>query len=164
MSEETNPLADLAVDTENLYREETFSDLKVASIRRLTPVTTEGLDDPSRPTMFIGETTLMSARGPLPINCPIEATTLQEAFDAFPEAVQAAFAHLGVETVRRYALPNLHALNFVIEGALQGGVNASLGLDRHGKTLSFLLLGEVMVDVPESCLPEGSPYLNRVLT
>ena len=81
-----------------------------------------------------------------------------------PEAVQQAFAHLGVETVRRYELPNLHALNFVISGALQGGVNASLGLDRHGKTLSFLLLGEVMVEVPETCLPEGSPYLDRVLT
>lgn len=75
-----------------------------------------------------------------------------------PEKVQSAFAHLGVSRVRRYALANLHALNFVIEGALQGGVNASLGLDRHGKTLSFLLLGEVMVDVPEDCLPEGSPY------
>lgn len=95
MSEEaSNPLGDIAVDQDNLYREETFSDLKVASIRRLTPVTREGLDDSSRPTMFIGETTLMSARGPLPINCPIEATTLQEAFDAFPEAVQAAVERL----------------------------------------------------------------------
>ena len=81
-----------------------------------------------------------------------------------PDAVRAAFAHLGVETVRRYELPNLQALNFVIEGALQGGVNASLGLDRHGKTLSFLLLGEVEVDVPEDCLPEGSPYLANALT
>lgn len=76
-----------------------------------------------------------------------------------PEAVAQAFAHLGIGEVRRYDLPNLHALNFVIEGALQGGVNASLGLDRHGKTLSFLLLGDVFVDVPETCLPEGSPYL-----
>lgn len=75
------------------------------------------------------------------------------------ETVRAAFAHLGVTTVRRYELPNLHALNFVIEGALQGGVNASLGLDRHGKTLSFLLLGEVEVDVPPEAVPEGSPYL-----
>ena len=75
------------------------------------------------------------------------------------KAVQQAFAHLGVTEVHRYELPNLNALNFVIPGALQGGVNASLGLDRHGKTLSFLLLGEVVVDVPESCLPEGSPYL-----
>ena len=76
-----------------------------------------------------------------------------------PEAVQQAFAHLGVTKVHRYELPNLRALNFVIEGALQGGVNASLGLDRHGKTLSFLLLGDVMVDVPEATIPKGSPYL-----
>jgi hypothetical protein len=94
LSEETSPLGDIAVDQENLYREETFTDLKVASIRRLTPVTAEGLDDSSRPTMFIGETTLMSARGPLPINCPIEAPTLQDAINAFPQAVQAAVERL----------------------------------------------------------------------
>ena len=94
MSEETSPLGEIAVDTNNLYREETFTDLKVASIRRLTPVTAEGLDDSSRPTMFIGETTLMSARGPLPINCPIEAPDLTAAFAAFPQAVQAAVERL----------------------------------------------------------------------
>lgn len=94
MSEETSPLGDIAVDQQNLYREETFTDLKVASIRRLTPVTPEGADDPSRPTMFIGETTLMSARGPLPINCPIEAASLTDAIDAFPQAVQAAVERL----------------------------------------------------------------------
>jgi hypothetical protein len=94
VSEEANPLGEISVDQDNLYREETFSDLKVASIRRLTPVTREGLDDPSRPTLFVGETTLMSARGPLPINCPIEATTLPEAFEAFPKAVQDAVERL----------------------------------------------------------------------
>lgn len=94
MSQETSPLGDIAVDQKNLYREETFTDLKVASVRRLTPVTAEGLDDPSRPTLFIGETTLMSARGPLPINCPIEGSTLPEAFAAFPKAVQAAVERL----------------------------------------------------------------------
>lgn len=71
------------------------------------------------------------------------------------------FAHLGATNCLRYELPNLHALNFVIEGALQGGVNASLGLDRHGKTLSYLLLGDVTVDVPEDAVPENSPYLTR---
>ena len=70
-----------------------------------------------------------------------------------------AFAHLGATRVRRYELPKLHALNFVIEDALQGGVNASLGLDRHGKTLSFLLLGAVTVTVPREAIPDGSPYL-----
>ncbi len=73
--------------------------------------------------------------------------------------VLALFARLGATAVRRYELANLMALNFVIEDALQGGVNASPGLDRHGKSLSFMLLGELEVDVPRTCLPEGSPYL-----
>ncbi len=75
------------------------------------------------------------------------------------DAVLKAFEHLGVTACQRYELPNLHALNFVIPNALQGGVNASLGLDRHGKTLSYLLLGEVMVDVPLEAVPDASPYL-----
>ncbi len=75
------------------------------------------------------------------------------------ERVLATFSHLGATACQRYELPKLTALNFVIENALQGGVNASLGLDRHGKTLSYLLLGEVEVVVPRSCVPDGSPYL-----
>lgn len=55
--------------------------------------------------------------------------------------VMELFAPLGATAVRRYELPNLMALNFVIEGALGGGVNASLAVDRHGKTLSYLVLG-----------------------
>jgi len=69
------------------------------------------------------------------------------------------FAHLGATGCRRHELPKLRALNFVIENALGGGVNAALGLDRHGKTLSFLLLGELTVDVPRDAVPDGSPYL-----
>jgi len=73
-----------------------------------------------------------------------------------------AMSHLGATAVRRYELPNLHALNFVIDNALQGGVNASLGLDRHGKTLSFLLLGEIIVSVPRDVIPDGSSYLKAL--
>jgi len=94
VSDETNPLGEISVDRENLYREETFTDLKVASIRRLTPIQADGSDDPGRPVLFVGETTLMSARGPLPINCPIEAKTLAEAMEAFPQAVQDAVTRL----------------------------------------------------------------------
>ena len=119
MSEEANPLGDIAVDTENLYREETFSDLKVASIRRLTPVTAEGLDDASRPTLFIGETTLMSARGPLPINCPIEAETLTDAFAAFPQAVQEAVERL-MEEARE--MQRQEANRIVVPGQGPGGM------------------------------------------
>lgn len=75
------------------------------------------------------------------------------------QRVLEAMAHLGATAVRRYELPKLRALNFVIDNALQGGVNASLGLDRHGKTLSFLLLGDITVTVPREAIPDSSPYL-----
>ncbi|MDE2007273.1 MAG: hypothetical protein KGI51_11945 [Rhodospirillales bacterium] len=51
-----------------------------------------------------------------------------------------AFRHLGAVAVRRYELPKLHALNFVIEGVLGGGVTRSLRIDPHGKALSALML------------------------
>ncbi len=57
-----------------------------------------------------------------------------------PERVRALFAHRGAVAVRRYELPLLPALNLVIDDALEGGVNGSLNLDGHGKTLSFRLL------------------------
>jgi len=40
----------------------------------------------------------------------------------------------------RYVLPKLHAMNFVLDDILDGGVNASLNLDTHGKALSSLML------------------------
>jgi hypothetical protein len=51
------------------------------------------------------------------------------------------FAARQPTSVRRYLLPNLHGMNFVLENVLDGGVNDSLNLDMHGKALSFLLLG-----------------------
>jgi hypothetical protein len=61
--------------------------------------------------------------------------------------VAEAFRDRAPVSVRRNVLPRLHALNFVLEGVLDGGVNSSLGLDTHGKTLAFLLLG-LEVEVP----------------
>jgi hypothetical protein len=58
------------------------------------------------------------------------------------------YAHRGATGVRRYELPLLPALNFVIEDVLEGGVNGSLNLDGHGKSNSFLLLG-MTVQVPQ---------------
>lgn len=70
------------------------------------------------------------------------------------------FRHKGASHVTRYELPNLCALNLVIDDALEGGVNSALSQDLHGKTLSFLLLGELTVEVPKSVIPKDSPYLD----
>ncbi|VFR24482.1 Small uncharacterized protein Bpro_4170 [plant metagenome] len=50
------------------------------------------------------------------------------------------FAHRRPRAVTRYLLPTLHAMNLVLDGVLDGGVNDALNLDTHGKTLSFWLL------------------------
>ena len=57
-----------------------------------------------------------------------------------PERVMHAFAHIAKGPVRRYDLPKLRALNFVIERALGGGVTRSLAQDAHGTSLSALML------------------------
>ncbi|WP_059412057.1 AtuA-related protein [Cupriavidus basilensis] len=56
------------------------------------------------------------------------------------DAVAALFSHRRPAAVRRYLVPSLQAMNFVIDGVLDGGVNDALNLDTHGKALSFLLL------------------------
>lgn len=59
------------------------------------------------------------------------------------ERVTAWFAELldpAAGPVRRYELPNVHALNFVLPGILRGGVTRSLALDAHGKALGAALL------------------------
>ena len=65
------------------------------------------------------------------------------------ERMREAFAHRGAGKVVRYELPVLGAFNFVLDDVLQGGVNGSLNLDGHGKSLSFLALS-VLVKVPQS--------------
>ena len=56
------------------------------------------------------------------------------------ERVMAAFAHIAEGPVRRYELPQLKALNFVIDRALAGGVTLSLAQDIHGKGHSNVML------------------------
>ena len=56
------------------------------------------------------------------------------------DVVAKAFSHITTDTITRYELPKLQALNFVIEGALGGGVTRSLAQDAHGKSFSILML------------------------
>lgn len=88
---------EIRFDAGNLYREEVFTDLKIGSIRRLQPVTKDGSPDPSRPVRFVGQTQLMSQMGPLPVQCDIEAATLEQALENFPDAIKVAIDELVAE-------------------------------------------------------------------
>ena len=70
------------------------------------------------------------------------------------ERVRAHFAAFVRGEVRRYEVPGLCALNFVLEGALGGGVTRSLTLDQHGKSLSSSLLD---MDLPDKEQPNPLP-------
>jgi hypothetical protein len=65
-----------------------------------------------------------------------------------PERVKAHFGPMVTGEVERFELPNLHALNFLLHGALGGGGTVSLKLDAQGKTYAAHLL-RMEVEVPE---------------
>jgi hypothetical protein len=71
--------------------------------------------------------------------------------------VARVFSERQPTAVRRYELPRLHAFNFVLDDVLDGGVNGSLGLDGHGKTLSFLLLSAGIEMPAELLAPAEEP-------
>jgi hypothetical protein len=98
-SNDQNLSGDLRVDAANLYREDVFTDLQVATLRRLTPVKPDGTDDASRPVLFLAATQLMSQAGPLPVSAHVDAKDLGEAIAKFPDAIRAAVQEM-VEEAR----------------------------------------------------------------
>jgi hypothetical protein len=117
-------LTEIRVDAANLYREEVYTDLRVATIRRLVPVKEDGSADDSRPALFSGQTNLMSQAGPLPVEAPIDASTLEEAMQKFPGAIKEAVERL-VEEAKE--IRRREASRIVVPGAMPGGLPGSGG-------------------------------------
>ena len=85
---------DLSVKQHNLYHEEFFTDLDMASIRRLTPVKPNGMRDKNRKMVFVGNLNLMTPQGPLPVQAAIDARNLKEAMERYPEAMKNALEEM----------------------------------------------------------------------
>ena len=81
------------MDSTQIYREEIFTDRKVGTIRRLTPVTANGANDPARPVLFVGQAQVMTPMGALPISFELEADTLDLAISKFGDAAESAVQH-----------------------------------------------------------------------
>jgi hypothetical protein len=125
MTDEQMKLDKLEVDKNNLYREDVFTDLRVASIRRLTPVKADGSPDPARETLFSAETQILTPQGPLPIQVPIEANSLEEALEKFPNAV-----HQGVERLVDEAREVRRQQSSRIVTPAEAGLGSKIILDR----------------------------------
>jgi hypothetical protein len=79
-----------SMDPSQLYREETFTDRRVGTIRRLTPVTADGSTDAARPVLYLGQAQVMTPMGAIPISFELEATTLNAAIAKFGDAAEQA--------------------------------------------------------------------------
>ncbi len=87
----TDPnLPEISLDGDNLYREETFTDRRAGTLRRLIPILRSGADDPARPVVYSGQTQLLTPGGVLPLMFELDATSIDEALAMFPEAVKDA--------------------------------------------------------------------------
>jgi hypothetical protein len=83
--------SEIEMQADAMYREEVFTDNAVGTIRRLTPVDSNGNPDNSRAQSFVGSTQVMTQAGPLPLNFEIEASSLSAAIAGFGAAAKEAF-------------------------------------------------------------------------
>src|SRR6185503_2743870 len=117
---------DIKVDPKSLYLEEVFTDRRIGTIRRLTPVTKDGTRDTARAVLYIGETQVLTPAGALPIGFEIGAGSLEEAAEKFgalaKEAIERTVKEL--QELRRQA-----ASSIVIP---QGGMPPAGGLGGGG--------------------------------
>ena len=81
---------EIKVDSKALYLEEIFTDRRVGTIRRLTPVGKDGERDQSRAVLYVGETQVLTPAGALPIAFEIGAGSLEEAADKFGQLAKDA--------------------------------------------------------------------------
>ena|SRR5687768_8711681 len=100
---------DPQMSADALYREDVFTDQRVGTIRRMTPVKSDGSDDASRPLVFVGQATVMTPMGSLPLSFELPAKTLVEAVAQFGPAAQQAIdeAARELQELRRQAASSI---------------------------------------------------------
>ncbi len=107
------------MDADNLYREEIYTDLQAGTIKRMIPVTTEGLTDSSRKELYLGQATVLTPVGSIPLSFEIEAGSLSEAVEKYGAAAEKGLQET-MEELRR--LQQEQASSLVIpKGGVPGG-------------------------------------------
>jgi len=110
--------AEIAMDGQALYREETFTDRRVGTLQRLTPITASGDTDTTRPVLYVGQTQVLTPAGALPLSFEIAGTSLDDAVAKFGDMAKQALAR----TMRRLEeLRREQASSIIVPGAAPPG-------------------------------------------
>jgi hypothetical protein len=114
MATRPDQAAELKVDPNSLFLEEIFTDRRVGTIRRLTPVNKDGARDQARPVLYVGETQVLTPAGALPIAFEIGAGSLEDAAEKFGQLAKEAIERTvkELQELRRQA-----ASSIVVPGA-----------------------------------------------
>lgn len=114
----TSEKNEISMNEQDMYREETYTDNAVGTIRRLVPVTASGEPDSTRSPQYIGSTQVMTNAGPLPLSFEIEANSFAAAIAGFGAGAKAAFERT-MEELRE--MQRQQASSIVVPGAGNGG-------------------------------------------
>ena len=127
MATKSESVNEIKIDPKALYLEEIFTDRRVGTIRRLTPVGKDGARDQGRALLYVGETQVLTPAGALPIAFEIGAGSLEEAADKFGQLAKEAIERTvkELQELRRQA-----ASSIVIP---QGGMPPAGGMGGGGK-------------------------------
>lgn len=109
MSDRSSRGLDPQMSADDLYLEEVFTDRRVGTIQRLTPVDGAGSPDPKRSVLYVGQTQILTAAGALPLSFEIEARSLAEATQKFGDAAKVALQQTmeRLEEMRREAASSI---------------------------------------------------------
>jgi len=111
--------SELKLEPDKLYLEEVFTDRRIGTLRRLTPVTKDGKTDASRPIVYVGETQIMTPAGSIPIAFEVVADSLGEAAEKFGPLAKDAIDRTvrELQELRRQASSSI----VVPQGPVSGG-------------------------------------------
>lgn len=104
-----NAQTEARFDATSVYREELYTDRRVGTIRVLVPVLADGSADPARPTLYVGQISVMTPMGTLPISFELEGATLAEAIGRFADGARIAMddAMRELQQMRREAASSI---------------------------------------------------------
>jgi len=114
---------ELKMEESDLYQEEIFTDRRVGTIQRLTPIDKTGKTDAGRPVLYVGQTQLMSRMGALPLSFEIPADSLEQAVSNFAKAANGALQ----ETMQKLEEMRREQASSLIVPEAGGGFGGGMG-------------------------------------
>jgi hypothetical protein len=119
-----NASTEARFDPNELYREEVYTDRRMGSLRVLTPMTPDGALDTTRRTLYVGQISVSTPMGTLPISFEVDgAETLAAAIAGFGES-----AHRAVdETMQELQQMRREAASQIVIPEAGGGLGGGGG-------------------------------------